>query len=964
MDDTFSAAPSRYVVGIDLGTTNSALAYIDTDETPGPHGERVVRTFAVPQLTAPGVVEARETLPSFHYEPAAGEFAPGSLRLPWARGERTVGETEYVVGRFARDHGETVPGRLIASAKSWLCHAGVDRTAELLPWHGADDVTRLSPVDAAARYLNHFRLAWNDRFPNAPLESQDVVVTLPASFDEVARELTVRAAKLAGLPRIVLLEEPQAAFYAWIAAHPDDWTTVVSPGQKILICDIGGGTSDFTLIRVRAASDGRVQFHRVAVGDHLILGGDNLDLALAHHLERKLAGDGKLDARTWSELLRSCRAAKETLLGPNPPERLTVNAAGTGSRLIGGGRSVEITADEARQVLVEGFLPRCKLEDRPQTRRSGFQEFGLPYAPDAAMTRYLAAFLSAHRHTGEEPGTAPTDHDAARPDVVLFNGGFFESPLLQQRLLDVVGSWFPTSNGANWRPQVLANDRLDLAVARGAAYYGLVRRGQGVKIAAGLARTYYVGVEAASEPATENAAPVAVCLLPAGIEEGQSRDLADRSFQLRIREPVEFPLYYSSTRLTDRVGEVVPIDPLAMTALPPIRTVLQTSKKGSAETIQVALQAKLTEIGTLELACVRNDVSATNQSWRLQFDVRAAVETERTGHTGTAEQSGFVAADVVERCREPIRRTFATNSPADRPEALVKRIEAAAELRRSEWPVTLLRELWHELLDAAEGRRFSEEHEVRWLWLAGFTLRPGYGLAVDDWRTAQMWRLLQSRRYFTGVRVRVEGLILWRRIAGGLTAGQQRALAEPLAAPLRVYLAGLRSAKAGGAKKPDFGVGGHESAEVWRLLGSLELLDATMKRDAADAALALAAKEKTGAVQDALVWAVGRFGARVPMYGPLNVVVPAEAAAAWCRKLMDLQGAELPIAFALMTLARKTGDRYRDVDEATRRTAVTWLDRANASPHLRELVAEGGTLAGEEQGRMFGESLPTGLRLA
>jgi hypothetical protein len=401
-----------------------------------------------------------------------------------------------------------------------------------------------------------------------------------------------------------------------------------------------------------------------------------------------------------------------------------------------------------------------------------------------------------------------------------------------------------------------------------------------------------------------------------------------------------------------------------MTALPPIRTVLQTAKKGVAETVRVALQAKLTEIGTLELGCVRADAPAgTPATWRLQFDVRAAVQTEREGHVGAAEQAGFVDAALVEACREPIRKTFAANDPAHRPESLVKRIEEAAGLRRSEWPATLLRELWHELFDAADGRRFSEEHEARWLWLAGFTLRPGFGLAVDDWRTAQMWRLLTGKRYFTGVRVRVENQILWRRIAGGLSAGQQRALAEPLTSPLRNYLKELRSAKPGGARKPDFGLGGHEAAEVWRLLGSLELLDVPLKRDTAEAALALAAKEKTAAVQDALVWCVGRIGARVPMYGPLNVVVPADAAAAWCRTLLDLKAGELPVNFALMTLARKTGDRYRDVDQATRDRVLNRLQQSDAAAHLIELVKNGGTLAGEEQGRMFGESLPSGLRL-
>ncbi|MCE9606696.1 MAG: hsp70 family protein [Planctomycetia bacterium] len=955
-NDALPSGPSRYIVGIDLGTTNSAMAFVDTEQAELGAASQV-QDFPVPQIVAPGVIEARDTLPSFHYEPAGGEFAAGAMRLPWQ--DR---DPPYVVGTFARDHGETVPGRLISSAKSWLCHAGVDRTAELLPWHGAEDVVKLSPVDVGARYLEHFRRAWNYRFPRYPLEEQEIVLTLPASFDEVARELTIRSAKLAGLNRVVLLEEPQAAFYAWITAHADRWQTEVEPGQKILVCDIGGGTTDFTLIRVRAGGDGRVQFHRVAVGDHLILGGDNLDLALAHHLERKATDGGKLEPRAWATLLRSCRQVKETLLGPAPPERIKVNLPGGGSRLIGGGRSIELDAGEGQALLVEGFLPRTKLDEKPPARRSGFQEFGLPYAPDAAMTRYLGAFLSAHRHVATDDVPMNTPHDPARPDIVLFNGGFFESPQLRSRLLEVLGSWFapPGATGAQaWQPRILDNHRLDLAVARGAAYYGLVRRGQGVRIAAGSARTYYVGLGSADEAAAK-----AVCLLPAGIDEGQGLDLPGRTFELRIREPVEFPLYYSSTRLTDPVGSIVAVDPLQMSALPPIRTVLQTAKKGTGETITVELHAKLTEIGTLELWCTRAAADAAGAVWKLQFDVRSAVQTDREAHAGSAEASGFVEADLSRRGREPIRATYENKDEAHKPESLIKRLEESIGSRRSEWPVSLLREQWQELFELEQGRRLSEEHEARWLWTAGFALRPGYGLAVDDWRVAQTWKLLQAKRFFHGARVRVEWLILWRRIAGGLTAGQQRALAEPLAAPLRVYLLALKGSKAAPPRKPDFGFSGHESAEVWRLLGSLELLEVVRKEEIAHAALILAPKEKTPAVQDALIWTIGRIGARVPMYGPLNVVVPAEVAAGWSRTLMGMKGSELSIGFALMQLARKTGDRFRDVDEQTRRSIVAWFDRVGAADHLRELVVAGGRLAGEEQGRMFGESLPRGLRLS
>ncbi|HEV3024068.1 MAG TPA: Hsp70 family protein, partial [Pirellulales bacterium] len=465
-----SDTPARYSVGIDLGTTNSAVAFVDSTED-----RWRVRTFAVPQLVAAAEVEPRETLPSFHYEAGDGEFPAGALGLPWGAKDRN-----YAVGCFARDHGAALPGRLIVSAKSWLCHTGVDRTAELLPWHGAPDVERLSPVEASSRYLEHIREAWDHRFATDPLAQQDVVLTLPASFDEVARELTVKAAKLAGLPRVVLVEEPQAAFYAWIHAHGDDWQRLVQPGQKILVCDIGGGTSDFTLIRVRRGEGAKVAFHRVAVGEHLVLGGDNLDLALAHHVERKLACDGALAPQQWAVLVRTCRLAKETLLADEPPERYVLSLPGSGSKLIGGGLQIEVTREEVQSVLVEGFLPRTRLDEQPLARRSGFQEFGLPYAPDAAITRYLAAFLTAHRHvaTGDEP--EPAGHDPAQPDLVLFNGGFFASPLLRKRLLEVLGSWFG-ERGA-WTPHVLANERLDLAVAQGAAYYGMVRRGAGVRI--------------------------------------------------------------------------------------------------------------------------------------------------------------------------------------------------------------------------------------------------------------------------------------------------------------------------------------------------------------------------------------------------------------------------------------------------------------------------------------------------
>ncbi len=929
--------PSRYVVGIDLGTTNSAVAYVDTQEEPWR-----LATFAVPQVVAPGQVEAREVLPSFHYQPAQAELPPQALKLPWnAQGPG------YAVGVFARDHGAVVPGRLIASVKSWLCHTGVDRTADLLPWHGAPDVDRLSPVEASARYLAHMRAAWDARFPQHPLAEQDVVLTLPASFDEVARELTVRAAARAGLPRVVLIEEPQAAFYAWIYKHTHDWERLVTPGQKILVCDIGGGTSDFTLIRVRRGEGGKVQFHRVAVGEHLILGGDNLDLALAYHLEKRLAHGGRLEPRAWSVLVRSCQRVKESLLGEGAPERITLTLPGTGSRLIGGGLQTEVTRDEVREVLVEGFFPRVPLDTRPTQRQSGFQEFGLPFAPDPGITRYLAAFLSVHRDVALDDVQLEAGQDPARPDIVLFNGGLFESPVLRQRMIDVVQQWFRGADG-RWQPIVLDNERLDLAVARGAAYYGMVRRGHGVRIAAGLARTYYIGVE--SEP------PAAVCLVPAGVEPGQDVELSQRPFTLLVSQPVEFPLYVSSTRLTDRPGELLPVDREQMTALPPIRTVLRTTKKGGEESIAIYLHARLTEIGTLDLWCSQVE---GRRSWRLQFDIRSATETDVAAHEAAAEQEGFVDEATWDECRRLIHGSFGPGATAE-PAGLMKQLQQATGMGRREWPASLLRRMWEALMEVEAGRRRSQLHEARWLNLLGFALRPGYGLAVDDWRVAETWRVLQGRLVHATPTCRNEWFIFWRRIGGGLAAGQQQALADPLLATVRTM---HRQTTSGKGRGSDISFAPHETAEIWRLLGSFELLAAATRIELGEMLLDLFPRRKMEPVRPALVWALARLGARVPVYGPLNTVVPADAATAWLKRLMDMAPGTSGEQLAVMQLARRTGDRYRDVAEKVRESVGAWLTRQGAPEHFWQLVSAGGTLDSDEQGLVFGEALPKGLRI-
>ncbi|TWT65888.1 Chaperone protein HscA [Posidoniimonas polymericola] len=932
-------SPSRYVVGIDLGTSNSAVAYVDTKETPWR-----VRAFSAPQVVAPFEVDARETLPSAHYQATDTEAESGSLKLPWGDAQPGV-----AVGVFARDEGAAKPGRVITSAKSWLSHSGVDRTADLLPWQSDVDVERLSPVEASARFLGHLHDAWNAAFPGYPLAEQEVVVTLPASFDEVARELTVAAAKRAKLPRVVLLEEPQAAFYAWVYRHGADWREHASAGQKVLVCDIGGGTSDFTLIRVgRKPDSDDLQFHRVAVGNHLILGGDNLDLALARHVEQKLTPGGKLPARQWEVLLRAAQRVKETLLGERPPESVTVNVPASGAKLIGSAVQAEVGLAEARQVLVDGFLPRVDLTDQPSRRRSGFQELGLPYAADPAITRYLAAFLTAHRHTGDEQPAEDWQArglpDPARPDIVLLNGGFFASPVLRERLLDVLSSWFPSDDDA-WRPLVLENERLDLAVSQGAAYYGMVRRGEGVGIKASLARSYYVGI--GGHP------PRAVCLAPGNATEGQDFEVSNLDFQLALAEPVEFPLYVSSTRLVDPPGALIDIDHAELTPLPPIRTVLHTRKKGEPQTATVRLHSHLSEVGVLELSCHEIDAK---RSWRLQFDVRSTTQTDLAPHESQGEQEGMVDDATLDACRESIERVFGKQG-GEKPSQLMKELAQAIGGPKPEWPTSVLRGLWEMLMELEPGRRKSPAHESRWLNLAGYALRPGFGFAVDDWRVSETWRTLHGKIAFPTSRPEV--FVLWRRVAGGLSRGQQLGLAESLLADVRA----LRRRFQGGKATAPVALDPSQSAEVWRLLGGLELLPVEAKIELGETIVELLPKRKLEKRLPEMLWALGRIGQRVPLYGPLNTLVPVDDAERWVRWLLDWDAPPEAATVTAMQLARRTDDRHRDIDDGLRERVVGWLERRAAPDHFVQLVLASGSLEHQERDFVFGESLPSGLRL-
>ncbi len=591
---------AKYVIGIDLGTTNSVVAYTSLD-VDRPKTE----LLPIPQLVAPGAIEARRSLPSFLYLPEDHETAAGALDLPWAQ------DCGYVSGEYARLRGAERPDRTVGAAKSWLVHSRVDRREPILPWNAPHDVPKVSPVTASQRYIEHLAAAWDARFPDAPLAEQRVVLTVPASFDAAARELTREAALAAGLPEdLVLLEEPQAAVYAWLASEGDRWRRRVKVGDKMLVCDIGGGTTDLTLVGV-AEIGGELQLQRIAVGNHLLVGGDNMDLALAHFVAG-LFGKKNVKLDPWQSvaLWHSCRAAKESLLSNDGPNTQTISVLGRGSKLIGGTVSVEVDRENAVKLLMDGFFPACSVDDSPARRRaSGFQEIGLPYESDTAVTRHLAAFLRAHGDVKQGP-IAPTH--------VLFNGGVFKSDALRNRLLQVLRGW--SQNEAS--PRVLEGEHdLDYAVARGAAYYGWAKDHGGVRIRGGTARSYYVGIETSGLAIPGAPRPLrALCVAPMGMEEGTETDVPSGDIGLVVGEPAQFRFFSSSIRKQDKPGTVLPSwTEEELVETDSVEAVLPADQAIDEPYVPVRFHTRITELGVFELWCFSPQ---TNNRWKLEFSVR------------------------------------------------------------------------------------------------------------------------------------------------------------------------------------------------------------------------------------------------------------------------------------------------------------------------------------------------------
>ncbi|WP_186176280.1 Hsp70 family protein [Vibrio jasicida] len=932
-------ASPRFLVGIDLGTTNTVVAYCEiTDNLE----QSEVSLFDIDQLIGPGEVVRKPLLPSFRYHPAVGQISPSDLTLPWENEPVSGDISNVIVGEWARELGAKVEGRQVSSAKSWLSHQAVDRSSDILPWAGAQDVDKVSPVIASASYLNHIRQAWNYRHPSNKLEDQDVVVTVPASFDETARKLTLEAAQLAGLKKIVLLEEPQAVCYDWYARHQQTAADELKELPLILVCDVGGGTTDLSLIEASFSSQDELALDRIGVGEHLMLGGDNLDLALAHLAESRFNQSKKLTAASLTKLIQQTRKAKENLLSASAPEEVKITMLGSGSKLLGGTKSIGLSKQEVHQIALDGFFPLSDFSEVPDKRRSAVVEFGLPYVADPAVSKHVAEFLTQHQQVARAALGIEDDKQNAIPVGLLLNGGVFNSELVTERVTTLLSDW----RGAP--VTVLDNPHPDWSVALGAVAFGKARRGAQLKIGGGAARSYFLHLQ------EKNKMGKALCLLAKGTEEGHEIRLSGRRFSLTLGEPVRFNLLTSThDTLTNNTaiqnGVMVDVDPDLFAPLPPYITTLEGEgaelQANQKERVEVQLACQLTEVGTLKMECV--SAEDDSKRWELEFEVR-------NKQTDDSEQVKL--HPKLNECKELIARLYSGNKKSAESKE-IKTLAKDLEKRlgkRDEWDFTTLRQLFDTFAQGRKRRRRSEQHEKNWLRLAGFALRPGFGDPTDSWRIEQVWGLYQQNIQFKNHQGWTDWWVFWRRIAGGLSQEQQ----ETILADIAKYL------HPGAMKNPQSAKTaqdmGYES--MVRLSASLEHLEVEDKVLLATWFLSKAINHNQS--EQAHWWAMGRLASRTPLYGSQHNVIPREQAEQWLPKLLEQNWQKEPmIAFAAVMICRKTGDRLSDISDDYREQVLAKLKQSKVPESWVSLVEEVKELSENESKRIFGDALPSGLTL-
>ncbi len=921
----------QYIIGIDLGTTNSAVSYVDVKALGNEtlkgrlkiEKKSLIKVFSVPQLTGSGEFTKLKVLPSFLYIPGEYDISKESLKHPWKKRE------DIFTGSFARDHGSKIPSRLVSSAKSWLCNPNADRKAKILPW-GSEGFEKISPVIATSEYLLHIRNAWNhfakdeDQF----LENQMVIITVPASFNEEARELTLEAVKIAGFgATVTLLEEPLAAFYHWLINHENDWQNHVKPDDLILVCDVGGGTTDLSLICLKE-SGGSPKFERIAVGDHLILGGDNIDLSLAEVVASKFKSKSSLTAEKWKTLCHRCREAKEKMLDmAETAVRITLK--GEGRSLIAGTLAADLHRHDVEGKLFEEFFPFIDPhENLDIDYGKKINDFGLPFEKEPAITKHIVAFLEKHRSD-----VLKSLKKDPLPDFVLFNGGTLKPEIIQERIIETIGKWFNVKESEF--PQILENKVPELAVAIGASYYGLVKMGKGVRVGSGSPRSYYIGVSIKGEETAR-----AVCLVERGLDEGSIIDLPDIKYEVRANEPVAFKVYSSSYRSEDRPGDIFPVD-ASFAVMAPLQTIIRFGKTGQRKTIPVTIGAEYTEMGTLSMYC-RSEVS--DHKWKLEFQLRDQESIIESTETEVYDE------DLIQKACNKIHQVFSDESDAGGElRTITKDIEEIVGQKKSNWPLSFLRKIADSLIALENTRQYSPEHEARWLNLTGFCMRPGFGDAFDKERAVRLWKIylsgLKFDKYSQG---RLEWWIFIRRIAAGLNAGQQRQFFQDVSALLL-----------GGRNKTRISL--QEEAELWMASGNMERF---LVKDKIVLARVVLLKLNPGKKQDNLFWTFSRMGSREMLYGSVDRVIPANEVMKWLNQIMKKTWHKNdPVENMVVQMARKTGDRTRDIDPESTKKITEWLESRNAKERTVAIINEKIEIAIAERSILFGEQLPAGLVL-
>jgi molecular chaperone DnaK (HSP70) len=923
-------ASPNFSIGIDLGTTNCALAFCRLDAADAPS-----EVFAIAQWESLERLGEPNTLASFLYLPTAQEAAQ-------LQGAQQAAGAKWIPGRLARTRAGETPGRVAHSAKSWLGHHAVDRSAPFLPW-GSEEIPaaeKISPIEASALLLNYLRGAWDNRFGAQGaafrFDAQQVTITVPASFDAVAQRLTLDAAAAAGFPpNVRLLEEPQAAFYRWLESHGEPaalWSQLPADGpgtHHVLVIDVGGGTSDFSLFEVsRQAGPPLPAIRRVAVSDHILLGGDNIDLAIAHLMEPRFVGAGdKLAGSQWEDLVARCRDLKEVCLASTgeATEEFPLTLPGRGSNLFAASLSAKVTRAEIQTILLDGFFPECAADARPAQAKAALMEWGLPYAADSAVTRYLADFLRE----------LPAVH------AILFNGGSLYPPMLRERIQQLVGRW-----QRGQAPHVLDNPEPDLAVARGAARFGRILAENSARIESGAARSIYLEVH---QQANADA-PALVCILPRGAATEVVQHIDNLNLELRLNRPVRFQCYYSTRHDDDELGALVSYDGDKFHKLPPLQTLARLAPGVAApegKRVPVKLTAKMSELGLLKLECV-STAPAIQQAWPLAFNLRGA---DGAGASSAAEgaASPGVGDAVLAQAQERIVSLFSKRlDPRDLLSSarLLKSLEAILGMPKADWNLFLIRTLWTSLLRCFPCRINSVEHEESWLILAGFLLRPGFGAEMDPGRIDDLWRLHRDGLAHPTKQIKLQEYILWRRVAGGLERQRQQEVLEP-------RLAILRSQK-------------NPPAELVRLAGALERLDLAIKTELIELFLGNGrVLADQGGYSAAYFVALGMLLNRTPLYaGPETVVSPDQVAKAF-EALEHLDWAKHPELVELfLRAARVTDNRSLDLPRSLRKAIARNLEKAGAPPLKIARIEQFVPIDRSERASLFGESLPPGLSLA